>query len=57
MPKRELLKVAEVAEVMGVSARTVRRMLASGVLRGGLKLGHTWYVRRRELVQVLGLGD
>ena len=56
MAKSELMKVNEVASVTGLSARTVRRMLANGVLAGGLKLGRTWYVRRRELVQALGLG-
>ncbi len=56
MTKSELMRVNDVAQVMGLSPRTVRRMLASGVLAGGLKVGRRWFIRRRDLVQALGLG-
>lgn len=53
MPKRLMMRPAEVASVLGVTPRTVRRLLASGELRG-LKMGNRWMIPRTWLAQQLG---
>lgn len=46
--ENELLTVKEAARMLGVSEQYVRRVLASGKLRG-YRLGCFWVVRREEV--------
>ena len=53
MVRRELLSANDVALVIGVTPRAVRRMLVDGRLHG-YRLGRRWYVPRRWLSDTLG---
>jgi excisionase family DNA binding protein len=45
----ELLRVSEVATLLGVSRRVTYSMLARGVVPGVVRVGRAVYVRRRAL--------
>lgn len=53
---RELLGVREVAVLLGVSTRTVRRMDASGVLPQPVRFGRLVRWRRTELLEWIEKG-
>lgn len=42
----DLLKSAEVAEILRLSPQTVRRFMASGEIPGAFKIGPVWYVAK-----------
>ena len=50
-----LLNIHEVAEILRVSAETVRRFLRTGKLTG-VKFGRGWRVRESELAKFVGNG-
>jgi excisionase family DNA binding protein len=55
--KRETLTVAEVAEIVGVHAQTVRRWLRDGQIEGTLITRQTGYrIRRSEVDRLLEEG-
>lgn len=51
----DLLAVGDMAEVLGVSARTVYRLADKGELPG-LRVGHRLYFPKRALIVSLRLG-
>ncbi len=42
----DLLKSADVAEILRLSPQTVRRLMASGEIPGAFKVGALWYVAK-----------
>ncbi len=48
----ELMRPPEVARALGISSRTVLRLLYEGKLKG-VKLGHLWMVPKAELQSFL----
>lgn len=42
----DLLKSADVAEILRQSPQTVRRLMASGEIPGAFKVGAFWYVAK-----------
>lgn len=48
MARRSMVSTGELADVLGVGVRTVRRMLADGRLKG-VKIGSRWFVSRAYL--------
>ena len=53
MKKKRLLKTREVADICGVSPRTVAQWLRDGVLRGIKINGFTWRVREEDVNEFL----
>ena len=54
--KKQTLTVKEVADEMGVSAKSVRRLIDEGHLRRLRGFKHTWMISRVELNRYLEKG-
>ena len=52
MDKKKLLTIEEVAEVFGLSPKTVRHWLWTGKLKG-IKIGGSWRVRPEALEEFI----
>jgi excisionase family DNA binding protein len=51
----ELLKIAEVAQLLRISASNVYRLAERGELPGACKVGAQWRVSREQLLAGVGL--
>lgn len=50
MTTREYLTVAEVAELLRVSASTIKRLAKAGKIQGAVQLGVQWRFKREEVI-------